>query len=143
MTLSFCSTANLQAQVVSSDASKNIPFCLTASTDNQETVDIIPDGIYAKKDSDATTVNIPKETVEFVNLGTYRISQSMEQMTLVRKIEDKHFQSCLRDCLHSTRSSSILHLSLSHILLHSSFTALGTKSCAFKVKNSNRDTSEI
>eukprot|EP00533_Pseudo-nitzschia_delicatissima_P010565 CAMPEP_0116103494 /NCGR_PEP_ID=MMETSP0327-20121206/13914_1 /TAXON_ID=44447 /ORGANISM="Pseudo-nitzschia delicatissima, Strain B596" /LENGTH=317 /DNA_ID=CAMNT_0003595607 /DNA_START=37 /DNA_END=990 /DNA_ORIENTATION=+ len=71
------------AQVVSSDASKNIPFCLTASSDNQETVDIIPDGTYAKKDSDATTVNIPKETLEFVNLGTYRISQSMEHMPLL------------------------------------------------------------
>lgn len=140
---SFRSTANLQAQVVSSDASKNIPFCLTASSDNQETVDIIPDGTYAKKDSDATTVNIPKETLEFVNLGTYRISQSMEHMPLVRKMEDKHFQSCLKDLLDSTPSSSVFHLSHSHILLHSSFTALGTKSCAFKVKHSNRDTSEI
>ena len=90
-----------QAQVVSSDALKNIPFFLIVSTDNQKAVavDFIPNKAYTKKyiypedgtksRIDMNVVNIPKEILGFVKVGKYRISQSMEHMPLVRKIETR------------------------------------------------------
>lgn len=80
------------AQVVSSDALKNIPFFLLSSTDSQKAVEFMPNHTYAKKFLDANAiksradiniVNIPKETFGFVNIGNYRISQSMEHMPLL------------------------------------------------------------
>ena len=66
------------------------------SADNQKAVEFLPNDFYARKIVDANAknsradiniVNIPKETLGFVNVGKYRISQSMEHMPLVRNIE--------------------------------------------------------
>ena len=42
------------------------------------------DEVDAKSRSDITIVNIPKDTLQFVNVGTYRFSESMDHMPLVR-----------------------------------------------------------
>jgi len=82
----------VMAQVVSSDALKNIPFFLLLSAEDQNAVEFLPNDSYARKILDANAeksiadiniVNIPKETLEFVNVGKYRISQSMEHMPLL------------------------------------------------------------
>lgn len=82
----------LMAQVVSSDALKNVPFFLLSSTDNQKDVEFLPNKNCAKSvlDSDDTKpranisiVEIPKETLGFVNVGNYRISQSLDHMPLM------------------------------------------------------------
>ena len=89
-----------QAQVVSSDALKNIPFFLISSTDNRKHVDFIPNNAYAKKyihpegkkaRTEKNVVKIPKDIQGFVKVGKYHISQSMEHMPLVRKIETRRF----------------------------------------------------
>jgi hypothetical protein len=65
------------------------------SADNQKAVEFMPNDTYSKKNlyaiarksrADINIVNIPKETLGFVNVGKYRISQSMEHMPLVRNI---------------------------------------------------------
>lgn len=80
------------AQVVSSDALKNVPFFLISSTDNQKAVEFLPNKKYAKKlldgndaksRSNISIVDIPKETLGFVNVGNYRISQSLDHMPLM------------------------------------------------------------
>lgn len=80
------------AQVVSSDALKNIPFFLIPSTKNDESIEFTPNKPYAKKNSDKNgqeskaniyIVNVPKETLGFVNVGTYRVTQSMEHLPLL------------------------------------------------------------
>lgn len=78
--------------MVSSDATKNIPFSLTPSTAKKATFDFTPNALYTKKAEDEkkeetksniAIVEVPKDTVQFVNVGTYRISQNMEHMPLV------------------------------------------------------------
>ena len=78
--------------MVSTDATKNIPFSLTPSTAKKATFDFTPNATYSKKAEDEkkeetksniAIVEVPKDTVQFVNVGTYRISQNMEHMPLV------------------------------------------------------------
>ena len=73
-----------------------------SSTEDQKSVGFRPNEPYAKKLEDDTDmksradvniVNIPKENLGFVNLGSYHISQSMEHMPLVRIIEVNLFPS--------------------------------------------------
>mmetsp|Transcript_5053 Transcript_5053/g.12916 ORF Transcript_5053/g.12916 Transcript_5053/m.12916 type:complete len:326 (+) Transcript_5053:127-1104(+) len=80
------------AQVVSSDAKKNIPFFIIPSADDSEFIDFKPNKKYANKFTDEngriskaniSIVNIPKETFGFVDIGCYRVSQSMEHMPLL------------------------------------------------------------
>jgi len=79
------------AQVVSSDALKNIPFYLIPSTDNQKVVNFTPNDTYTKKyiseakseKLERNIVRIPKDILGFVTVGKYRISQSMEHMPLL------------------------------------------------------------
>lgn len=73
----------VMAQVVSSDALKNIPFSLMSSTGDKTAIEFIPNDEYSKKDAGINIVTIPKETLEFVNVGKYRVSQSMEHMPLL------------------------------------------------------------
>mmetsp|Transcript_935 Transcript_935/g.1998 ORF Transcript_935/g.1998 Transcript_935/m.1998 type:complete len:319 (-) Transcript_935:395-1351(-) len=82
----------LLAQVVSSDALKNIPFFLVSSATNETSIDFTPNDTYTKVPGepngekpkvDANIVTIPKEILGFVKVGTYRISQSMEHMPLL------------------------------------------------------------
>eukprot|EP00532_Pseudo-nitzschia_australis_P004450 CAMPEP_0168183644 /NCGR_PEP_ID=MMETSP0139_2-20121125/12713_1 /TAXON_ID=44445 /ORGANISM="Pseudo-nitzschia australis, Strain 10249 10 AB" /LENGTH=326 /DNA_ID=CAMNT_0008105007 /DNA_START=121 /DNA_END=1101 /DNA_ORIENTATION=- len=82
----------LLAQVVSSDALKNIPFFLVSLIDNQNGFDFTPNDTYAKelgepkgKNSkfDTHVVSISKESLGFVNVGQYRIVQSMDHMPLL------------------------------------------------------------
>ena len=109
-----------QAQVVSSDALKNVPFFLITSTGNQSDVDFTPNDTYAKKCASAgndssrigtNVVKIPKDILGFVTVGKYRISQSMEHMPLVRKdrrgqLITSIFVFCLL-CVQSTYSVSM------------------------------------
>jgi hypothetical protein len=60
-----------------------------SSTGDKTAIEFIPNDEYSKKDAGINIVTIPKETLEFVNVGKYRVSQSMEHMPLVRSIESK------------------------------------------------------
>eukprot|EP00536_Pseudo-nitzschia_multiseries_P006514 jgi/Psemu1/324368/estExt_fgenesh1_pg.C_1390018 len=84
----------LLAQVVSSDALKNIPFFLESSIEptNETGFVFTPNDTYAKalgepegekRKIHTTVVTIPKEILGFVKVGTYRMSQSMEHMPLL------------------------------------------------------------
>mmetsp|Transcript_17075 Transcript_17075/g.39005 ORF Transcript_17075/g.39005 Transcript_17075/m.39005 type:complete len:338 (+) Transcript_17075:97-1110(+) len=82
----------VMAQVVSSDAMKNIPFFLVSSNDSHKALDFISNNTYAKKFHDpddekngitTNVVNVPKEVLGFVTVGKYRLSQSMEHMPLL------------------------------------------------------------
>ena len=78
---------------------------MTPSTDNKAAVDFTPKGAYTKKaeGGNGAILDIPKEAVEFVDVGTYRISQYMQHMPMVSVIEaeqidsfflSKHFWFC-------------------------------------------------
>lgn len=81
----------LLAQVVSSDATKNVPFDVASITDNNKAVDFIPNDVYTTKCVSGTNnpgteksfIKIPKDIIGFVTVGTYRISQSMQHMPLL------------------------------------------------------------
>mmetsp|Transcript_24485 Transcript_24485/g.24731 ORF Transcript_24485/g.24731 Transcript_24485/m.24731 type:complete len:247 (-) Transcript_24485:1080-1820(-) len=82
----------VMAQVVSSDALKNVPFYLISSTDNQIAIDFSPNDKFTKifipdgkiHGIEKNVVKIPKEILGFMTIGKYRISQSMAHMPLVR-----------------------------------------------------------
>lgn len=75
------------------------------STDKKVELDFTLNETYKKKvedekkeesNSDIAIVEVPKETVEFVKIGTYRISQNMEHMPLVSILEAEQIDSFLR-----------------------------------------------
>ena len=83
--------------MVSSDAMKNIPFFIIPSAEDNELTDFTPNKTYAKTYTDengripklhthTSIVNVPKETLGFVKVGTYRVSQSIDHMPLVRSL---------------------------------------------------------
>ena len=105
-----------QAQVVSSDAMKNIPFFLVSSNDSHKALDFISNNTYAKKFHDpddekngitTNVVNVPKEVLGFVTVGKYRLSQSMEHMPLVRKDQAGHFAMRIGNTIEPTRLTII------------------------------------
>mmetsp|Transcript_3027 Transcript_3027/g.3602 ORF Transcript_3027/g.3602 Transcript_3027/m.3602 type:complete len:382 (+) Transcript_3027:183-1328(+) len=81
----------VMAQVVSSDALKNVPFYLISSTDNQIAIDFSPNDKFTKifipdgkiHGIEKNVVKIPKEILGFMTIGKYRISQSMAHMPLL------------------------------------------------------------
>ncbi len=145
--LSHCES--FQAQVVSSDATKNIPFSLKPSTDKKVALDFTLNETYKKKvedekkeesKSDIAIVEVPKETVEFVNIGSYRISQNMEHMPLVSIVEAGKIVTFCYVIRFANHVSSLVHLNDSKSTCR---LALGTKDCPRQIKDSDRDTSSI
>lgn len=80
----------VMAQVMSSDAIKNAPFIFMGSVKaRDEPVDIIPNETYTKTyetRGDTKTVNvirIPKTAVEYVPIGRYAFTETIEHMPLL------------------------------------------------------------
>ena len=110
-----------------------------SSTEDQKSVDFTPNETYTKKtEDDINVVNIPKETLEFVNLGNYRISQSMEHMPLVRIIEVNSISRTVSKKFRTMTFSLLIKATFfpfacTIFYASSMFVAPRTKSCALQV----------
>ena len=80
----------VQAQVTSSDALKNSPWILVASSPSGSTVTFLANEDYVKtypSTGQAPPVNvlkIPKTVVGFIEAGHYQVTEKMPHMPMVR-----------------------------------------------------------
>lgn len=85
------SVMNHQAQVTSSDAMKNAPFCLVASTAAEDHIQFTPNPEYSSISSrplprDALSlIHIPKTDVTAVPIGSYSVTENVRHMPLVSR----------------------------------------------------------
>jgi len=88
-----CSTVFVEgivfAQVTSSDALKNAPFILVASSSLGVDVKFKPNEEYAKKYSSAgqasqvNVIRVPKSSISFVDIGTYHVTETVPHMPML------------------------------------------------------------
>lgn len=76
--------------MASSDALRSIPFTLIGKDVSGVAVDFIPNNghakVYKSKDQTkkVTVIKIPKNTVGFVNVGKYKVKETINHFPLVR-----------------------------------------------------------
>ena len=79
--------------MTSSDAMKNSPFILAASSAEGGTISFIPNDTfaksYAKKGANdrINVIKIPKSLVGFVTVGKYKLSEDINHMPMVRRVK--------------------------------------------------------
>jgi hypothetical protein len=93
---------SLSAQVTSSDATNNVPFCLTATTSGGAShIKFQPNGTYSQLSPQHTPTNtmaivdIPKSELTFVPIGTYSLTEKILYMPLVSSCHIVTFVSIL------------------------------------------------
>mmetsp|Transcript_22584 Transcript_22584/g.33354 ORF Transcript_22584/g.33354 Transcript_22584/m.33354 type:complete len:307 (+) Transcript_22584:58-978(+) len=79
----------LAAQVTSSDAMRNVPFCLVAANSTNEDIKFVPNDNYAVKSSSQlpnhamSLFQIPKTEYGAVTIGSYSLTETVQHMPLL------------------------------------------------------------
>lgn len=84
----------LAAQVTSSDATRNVPFCLAAANSTDDDIKFVPNGNYSVKSSSQlpkhamSLFQIPKTEYGAATIGSYSLTETVQHMPLLveRKI---------------------------------------------------------
>jgi hypothetical protein len=80
----------LSAQVTSSDALKNVPFYVVATTPDEDVIQFAANDdystVYAKPlpDHALAMLHVPKTEISSVPIGTYTLKENVPHMPLVR-----------------------------------------------------------
>lgn len=90
----------LSAQVTSSDAMKNLPFCVVATTPEEDHVQFKPNETYSSVSSRPlpqhalALIHVPKTEIAAVPIGTYSLTEQVAHMPLVRSRPNFTFFQC-------------------------------------------------